>query len=125
MAQRLTVEILGLAPVSVNAMYRSIGHGIIMSERGKKYKNALTTALLNNKQTKLIDGDVAVEIHFEFADKRKRDIDNFAKGALDCAKTLLFNDDSDILCLTMTKKIGMSQNKIVFIVSPILPASST
>jgi crossover junction endodeoxyribonuclease RusA len=106
-----------LTPISVNAMYRSIGRGIVMSQKGRTFKNELTTAIINNKKTMRIHGPVSVEIHFEFADKRRRDVDNYAKAVLDCAKTLLFDDDSDIWRLTMTKKIGMSQNKILIAVS--------
>jgi Holliday junction resolvase RusA-like endonuclease len=114
---KTTIEIIGLAPISVNAMYRSMGHGVIISQRGRLFKNAFTSAIVNNKNTKRIAGAVSVEIHFEFADKRRRDVDNFAKVVLDCAKTLLFDDDSDIWQLLMSKKIGARQNRILIIVS--------
>lgn len=97
-------------------MYRSVGRGVVMSERGRNFKNTLTSAIVNNPSTYLISGDVEVEVHFEFKDKRKRDVDNYAKAVLDCAKSLLFDDDSDISKLTMTKKIGMPMNRFEIVV---------
>lgn len=107
-----TIVINDIAPVSVNAMYRSVGRRVVMSAKGRCFKNELTTRLLNCDTVKKIHGPVEVWVDFEFTDRRKRDVDNFAKAVLDCLKGLVFDDDSDIWILHLSKKLKCDRHKI-------------
>lgn len=106
------VSIADIKPVSVNAMYRAVGRRVIMSAKGRQFKNEMTTYLLNCDNIQRISGPVEIWIDFDFSDKRKRDVDNFAKAVLDCAKGLMFDDDSDIWSLHLTKCLGCKKNNI-------------
>lgn len=113
-----TIEINNIKPVSVNAMYRSVGRRVVMSAKGRVFKNALTTFLLNCDTLKKISGPVELWVDFEFSDRRRRDVDNFAKALLDCLKGLMFDDDSDIWTLHLSKKLKCPGTKITITCGP-------
>jgi len=108
--------ISGLLPISMNTMYRTLNGRIILSESGRKFKSAMSKSIITHPDKQFISGIISVEINLQFKDKRKRDVDNYAKAILDCAKTHLFEDDSSIFKLTMTKRLGMPDNSIEIIV---------
>jgi crossover junction endodeoxyribonuclease RusA len=109
--------ILNIRPISVNAMYRSVGRRVILSARGREFKKAAADAIQAAPNITLISGAVAVSIHFAFADARRRDVDNFAKAILDSLKGIMFNDDSDITELHMYKQLRAPTNQIRIVVT--------
>lgn len=50
-------------------------------------------------------GDLAMTIQFVFPDHRRRDIDNSAKLVLDGCNGIVFEDDSQVVDLHLTKKV--------------------
>ncbi len=106
-----------IQPISVNAMYRSFKGRTILSARGRTFKKEISEFLSSLENIDKIYGDVCVEIHIMFADKRKRDIDNYSKAILDSLKDVLFEDDCCIQKLIMSKKIGTGINQISVAVS--------
>ena len=70
-------------PVSVNAMYRNVrGKGRVKT---RKYSDWIFVACLKHgsRDIERVPGKICIHIEVKRPDKRKRDIDNLAKGVLD------------------------------------------
>ena len=94
---------------SVNKYYRSWKGRVLISQDGREFKKEINL-LLNNYEKIL--GKIELHIILYFKDKRKRDVDNYAKVLIDCLKNKLFEDDDMIYKLCMEKHIGYGENKI-------------
>ncbi len=110
---------LDLVPLSVNMMYRSYRGGIRLSKRGRKFKQECLEELdrvliekdTNIEKVQQLSGDLYVDITLYFDNKRKRDIDNYAKSLLDSLKGILFEDDDQIIDLRLRKITGYHRNR--------------
>ncbi len=109
---------LFIKPVSVNAMYRARGRGIVLSAEGREFKKTMIE-LLTRAEHGFIRGPVKLSLAFEFTTLRKRDLDNYAKPLIDSLKNILFEDDSEIYFLTMTKRIGAAADCVRIECDPI------
>lgn len=89
-------------PVSVNAMYRNVrGKGRVKT---KKYSDWIFAACMKHgsRDAKRVPGKVSVHIEVKRPDKRKRDIDNLAKGILDFLTLQnIIDDDCNVEKLTI------------------------
>ena len=94
---------------SVNKYYRSWQGRVLISKDGREFKKEIDTYLYN--QPKIL-GKIKLNLILHFKDKRKRDVDNYAKVLIDCLKNKLFEDDDQIYQLFMEKHIGCGYNKI-------------
>ena len=61
-------------------------------------------------------GDLAMTIQFVFPDHRRRDIDNSAKLVLDGCNGIVFEDDSQVVDLHLTKRVSKQMPGIFVIV---------
>jgi len=99
--------ILKGTPLSTSHIYkyRSFGKFIsgYMSQAGKNAKLAYQIEFKQQFKGKPIEGDLALEVHYYFGDKRKRDIDNFTKLWLDAGTGILWIDDVQITDLHLVK----------------------
>ena len=108
--------IIPIMACSVNKYYRSWKGRVLISKDGKEFKNELELHLTNYQK---ILGKIKLNIILHFKDKRKRDVDNYAKVLIDCLKNKLFEDDDMIYKLYMEKHIGYGENKIEIYVNKI------
>lgn len=92
-------------------MYRAAGRTIKLSLEGREFKKTMMN-LLTRTPHGFIRGPVKLKLDFEFTTLRKRDLDNYAKPLIDSLKNVLFEDDSEIYILTMTKRIGAAADCI-------------
>lgn len=69
-------------PPSINGYWRSFRGRQIISARGRKYR-ADVVAMLRQFGTAPIEHEVSVVIHLYPPDRRRRDVDNYSKSALD------------------------------------------
>jgi crossover junction endodeoxyribonuclease RusA len=69
-------------PPSVNTYYRSPGKGAILSENGRKYHIRAAAELMHFGRPALA-GALFLRLGYFCPDRRRRDIDNFAKPVLD------------------------------------------
>lgn len=79
-------------PPSVNSCWRAVRGRSILSARGREYR---AKAIRACHDCEVIDGPVSVKIYLYPPDRRRRDVDNYAKAILDAlvhAKVL--KDDS-------------------------------
>ena len=82
---------------------------IVLSKDSKDFKQLLADSVSDNFRP--LRGHIKVSVVFMFAEKRKRDIDNYLKVLNDAMKNLLFEDDDQIYKLDVTKHIGRGQAK--------------
>lgn len=92
-------------PPSVNACYRAIPRGRIcaniLSKKGREYKERIAIILENDDL--LTDKRLMVQIRLFMPDKRRRDIDNYNKILLDSLTGFIWEDDSQIDILTISR----------------------
>lgn len=94
-------------PPSVNQCYRSIPRGkictSILSKRGREYKERVGN-LLEGDSKLLTDKKLLVNIKLFMPDRRRRDIDNYTKALLDALTGLVWEDDSQIDILVLSRE---------------------
>lgn len=100
-----TAFTLVVHPCSGNDLYRVWRGRLIISAKGHAFKKKMTE-LLQAQSVRIIHGPVALLLEFYFKTHHRRDLDNYAKGMLDSLKGVLFDDDSDIYDLRLTKMAG-------------------
>lgn len=93
-------------PISLNNAYPSRKRGgRFLTPEGERFKNlvGLNAKVAKNKINEELEGPYEVTIDFHFKDKRKRDIDNYAKLILDSMTGIIWDDDSEIHALHLYK----------------------
>ena len=92
-------------PVSLNQAYRAVIKGkyatVLISEKGRAYKKLVQHLLPKGNK---YEGNIAVTLLAFEPDRRRRDADNYPKLLLDAMSTIMYNDDSQIVELTIIKK---------------------
>jgi crossover junction endodeoxyribonuclease RusA len=86
-------------PPSTNTYYRKVGHKMLLSKKGRQYKDNVYAAVLDQQGLfKPLLGPLKITVILIPPDKRKRDLDNFAGKALydALAHSNVFMDDSQI-----------------------------
>lgn len=99
-------------PPSVNTYWRRNGSRYFVSAKGVKFRDAVKDCLCEPGDT--ITGLVKLTILAYPPDRRKRDIDNIAKGVLDSlAHWKVFNDDNQVAKLVIERMEVQSPGKCV------------
>jgi len=74
-------------PPSLNHYWRSVVMGrsarVLISAAGRKYREAVTGHVLAARANRMLTGRLSVRVDLSPPDRRKRDLDNYAKGLLD------------------------------------------
>ena len=71
-------------PPSVNTYWRAIGRGrVIISKKGREYRQEVVYETLRERETQPLEGRLSVDIEAWMPDKRRRELDNVLKAALD------------------------------------------
>lgn len=102
------VELLGLPP-TVNHLYRTSRNGIrYKTPQGREWQNTTAAIMAAAKTNRApYDGDVALEIVFRTADRRRWDLDNRVKALQDClAMAGVIEDDRQIQRLHVERQAG-------------------
>jgi len=96
-------------PPSVNTYWRNFDGRMIISARGREYRETVGDQMTLQKMVKRYTGSLRVEIEAWRPDKRRRDLDNLLKATLDgLAHAGVYEDDSQIVDLRIywAKDIG-------------------
>ena len=96
-------------PPSVNTYWRNFDGRMIISARGREYRETVGDQMTLQKMVKHFKGQLKVEIEAFRPDKRRRDLDNLLKATLDgLAHAGVYEDDSQIVDLHIywAKDIG-------------------
>ena len=99
-----------IAALTQNVYYRKFQNRLIISKRGKDYKELVNNYIQSYPK---ILGKVKLDLVFYFKDKRKRDLDNLHKCLIDSMKNILFEDDDMIYKIYLEKHIGAGVDKII------------
>ena len=109
------VELLGLPP-TVNHLYRTSRNGIrYKTPQGREWQNT-TAAIMAMAKTnrKPYGGDVALEVLFRTADRRRWDLDNRVKALQDClAMAGVIEDDRQIQRLLVERQTAPKTATVV------------
>ncbi len=105
MAKKYANKITLPFPPTINSYYRSIPRGkicqSILSAKGREYKDKVRAFLGEGNPT---DQRLMMQIKLFMPDKRRRDIDNYLKALLDSLTGIIYNDDSQIDCLAISRE---------------------
>lgn len=102
--KRKVIELTLPFPPSTNTYYRNVGGKTLISAAGRTYRAAVADQVLIQRGAKRLAGRLAVEIVAHVPDKRRRDLDNMLKSALDSLTHAgVWLDDSQIDELTIKR----------------------
>jgi crossover junction endodeoxyribonuclease RusA len=94
------IEITLPFPPSVNTYWRNFDGRMIISARGREYRETVGDQIVLQNQIKHFKGLLRVVIEAWRPDKRRRDLDNLLKATLDgLAHAGVYEDDSQIMDL--------------------------
>lgn len=85
-------------PPSLNSYYRTVNNRILISEKGRIYRqNVLLACISQFRLVPKLSGRLSVKIIATMPDKRRRDLDNMLKAVLDAMQHAgVYLDDSQI-----------------------------
>ena len=93
----MKTEIMLPWPPSVNTYWRMWRSRMVISKAGREFRAAVAEQVAEQNAAKFDDRPVVVVIRAYRPDKRKRDLDNLLKAALDSLSHAgVFDDDSQI-----------------------------
>jgi len=96
----LTGELILPWPPSVNTYWRTFRGRMIISKPGREYRTAVAEQVVAQAMPKFKGSPIKVVIEAYRPDKRRRDLDNLFKAALDSMCSAgVFDDDSQIVDL--------------------------
>jgi len=115
----MKITLLG-SPLSTQHLYRTACIGkrprLYMTKEGKEKKAQYQWEAKAQYKGEPLKGNIEMEIILFFKDLRKRDIDNYNKIVLDALESFLYNDDRQIVQLTIQKKIDRLEPRIEVLV---------
>ena len=89
-----------------------------ITKEGREYKRVIEDRLTEEMEDKkILNEDIRVSLIFYFDNKRKNDIDNYAKPLLDFMSDIVYTDDRLIIELNIKKFYDKSNPRIHIIVS--------
>ena len=107
-------------PPSVNSCWRTVNGRTMVSKKGRIYKQAATRAVLAAGANKHLPGRLRVKLTAYPPDRRRRDIDNLTKLALDSMQVAgVYLDDSQVDELTIIRAGVEKGGVIVAEIEPI------
>ncbi len=92
-------------PLSTNALYISSGGRRFLTSKARDNKDAIGWEARAQYRGKPLSGPLVVEIALYWPDKRRHDVDNI-KALLDALTGILWEDDSQISTLNLSKRYG-------------------
>jgi len=87
-----------------------------LSPEGKAFKDAARIFFAHQHPGfPPLSHDISMTIHFVFADKRRRDIDNYMKPLLDALQGCLYHDDRQVKHLADVRIFSGAPKSLVFL----------
>lgn len=98
----MTILVIPGQPVPCGRPRMTVGGHAYMPERTRRYES-LVRRLSKGVFQVPMECDVDVSILFCLPDRRRRDLDNLAKGVMDGMNGVAFRDDSQVCSLSVCK----------------------
>lgn len=103
-------------PKSTNHLYKSTCRNgfaaVYLSQEGKTLKTAYQWEAKAQWRNKPIDGDVELWVTLYFGTKRRGDVDNFNKLALDALTGIVYHDDRQVAFLRIERSYDKKNPRI-------------
>jgi Holliday junction resolvase RusA-like endonuclease len=103
-------------PKSTQHIYHSTCRGgystTYMTSQGKALKEAYQWEAKAQWKGRPLEGDVALSVTLYFGTNRRADIDNFNKLSLDALTGIVYEDDSQIVELTLRRAYDKARPRI-------------
>lgn len=100
-------------PPSVNQYWRTFKGRMLLSAKGREYRQTVLANALAERFPKYGDSRMAVEIVAYPPDRRRRDLDNLLKGLLDAMQAAgVYDDDSQIDSLCIRREAVTAGGKV-------------
>jgi crossover junction endodeoxyribonuclease RusA len=117
-------------PPTVNNYYVKTQRGVFISQKGRKYREAVAEAINGQMAGLYIQDKILVEVILYPPDNRKRDLDNYMKSLLDAlTQSGLWEDDSLIDQLFVYRGVKVSPSGSVTVsikeAAPLIPVGYT
>ena len=91
-------------PPSVNTYWRTFRGRMLISAKGREYRESVLAAVLHADARKHFVGRLRLAVSMYPPDRRRRDVDNFLKATLDALTHAgVYEDDSQIDELTIKR----------------------
>lgn len=100
-------------PPSINHYYVRASSGVVLGEKGKRYRRDVAFLLHRYRQSYAGDKRLVVTINLFPPDKRKRDIDNILKCLLDSMEHAnVYENDNQIDMLTVVRRQNVQHGSV-------------
>lgn len=114
----MSTEIVLPLPPSTNNLYSNVrGRGRVLNKTGREYKQ-LAGMIARAARPPLLRCDVLVTMTVYFPNRRRRDLDNTLKVALDSLKGIAYCDDSQVAKIVLTRGYDNAHPRAVLVVEP-------
>jgi crossover junction endodeoxyribonuclease RusA len=87
-----------------------------ISKEGREIKKSYIEQATQQWKKLPLDGEVKIEVHLFFHNKLRRDIDNWHKPLLDSMTGIVWNDDSQITYMLVTKNMAKDSPRIEVVI---------
>ena len=95
-------------PPSINHYYRHVGNKVLISRKGKEYRQEVVS-IVSRLGFKTLLGPLKMDIEIWPPDRRRRDVDNVQKALLDALEHGgIYGNDSQIHKLSIVKREPVS-----------------
>ena len=106
-------------PISVDNMYGQTKTGRrFLKKEGVKYKEHIAELIRKHHQV-FYWGELGVMIKYYFPNKLRRDVTNYDKALLDAMTKVLYDDDSQIVKITLEKLIDRDHPRTEVVIQEI------
>jgi crossover junction endodeoxyribonuclease RusA len=108
-------------PPSVNTYYRNFNGRMVLSAKGREFKQLVAEYVIENRVPKLGDAKLKVTIIMRPRDKRKTDVDSRIKATLDALENAgVFDNDYQVEHLEVIRGEPIKDGKIVVTIEEIV-----
>jgi crossover junction endodeoxyribonuclease RusA len=112
-------------PPSNNNYYVKTQRGIFISQKGRKFRQAVAETLAQQMPSVHITDRILVETVYYMPDRRKRDIANYSKALHDAITVAGLWEDDELIDQNFEYRGGITKNGAVFMrisdAGPVLP----
>lgn len=113
MEYRITLPFL---PCSTNAAYRVSKSRVYKSKKLKDFEKQVEAIFEKHQSFEMLEGHLTLDVVFEIADRRSRDLDNMLKSLLDSLEGKVFKNDRDIFEINCRKINNCNMFKTIIVI---------
>ena len=97
--------VLNIVLYSNNVLYRRGKFSTYINPKHRNLKKEIISSLKDQWKKSPIKENIELKLTYYFKDKRRRDVANYEKMLVDCLNGIVYEDDCQIVKLTLIKQI--------------------